>query len=193
MKDRVDEIEEFSQEALEQILIRRAAIVAKPLLEEDHGQRIELAIVRIGKDLFGLDVHSIRDIHPCTSITRLPRVPRWIVGVTNIGGHILAVLDLQSLFDLAVKEMPAKIPSNCYLIRLITGETELALLVDEVLSIESLAKSKIQEATDATRGLPTEYVRGVYDQIAGCSSLVLVLDLSNLLADPRLIIQEEIL
>jgi chemotaxis signal transduction protein len=80
-----------------------------------------------------------------------------------------------------------------YLIRISTHELELALKVDEVLVIELLPISKIQEKTDVTRNMPAEYIRGVYNHDSTVSSLVLILNLSNLLADPRLVIQEEII
>jgi purine-binding chemotaxis protein CheW len=187
-------INEISPDALEQILRQRAAQIARPIKEEEKGEQIELALIKIGKELFGIDVQSVLGIHPCGSITRLPRVPQWILGVTNISGHILAVLDLQSFLGLNPSEpQSGKAVLDTYLIRISTLEIELALLVDEVLAIETLPMSKIQETTDATRGLPPEYIRGIYRHEQGETSLVLILNMTKLLTDPRLVIEEEII
>jgi purine-binding chemotaxis protein CheW len=185
---------EVSSDILNQIFIRRAALIAMPIEEEEKGEQIELVLFRIGKELYGLDVQSILDIHPCTSITPLPRVPQWIAGLTNIGGHILAVLDLQPFLGLALPEtQKEESPTTTYLIRISAQDIELALRVDEVLAIEVLPTSKIQEKTDVTRNLPPEFVRGVYDHNSAERPLVLILNLAYLLADPRLVIQEEVL
>ena len=184
---------EGNPEVLNQILARRAALIATPLEEEEPGEQIELVLFRIGKELYGLDVQSILDIHPCKSITPLPRVPKWIAGLTNVGGHILAVLNLGSFLGLSLpQDAESNVPIDSFLIRISAKEMELALKVDEVLAIETLPISKIQEKTDVTRNMPAEYVRGVYNHDATVSSLVLILNLFNLLADPRLVIQEEI-
>jgi purine-binding chemotaxis protein CheW len=181
-------------EPLNKILARRAALIAKPLEKEETGEKIELVIFQIGKELYGLDVQCILDIHPCKKISHLPRVPQWITGLTNLGGHILAVFDLQSFFGLTPPETQnGDAPASSYLIRIASQDLELALRVDEVLAIEVLPTSKIQEKTDVTRNLPPEYVRGVYHRNSAEHPLVLILDLANLLADPRLIIQEEAL
>jgi len=191
--------DEIVPEMLEEIFARRAAMLARPLQEEEKDERVELALFRIGKELYGLDVQSIQDIHPCTSITPLPRVPRWIKGVTNLGGDILAVLDLQSFLNLSPAEAQAggasagAAPGNSYLIRIFAPEMEMALQVDEVLAIEMLSTGKILEKSDVTRGLPAEYVRGIYLRETVEKSPVLILNLAKLLADPRLIIQEEII
>jgi purine-binding chemotaxis protein CheW len=182
-----------NSDILNQIFSRRAAQIARPIEEAEKGEQVELVLFRIGKELFGLDVQSILDIHPCTSITPLPRVPQWIAGLTNIGGHILAVLDLQSFLGLASPGNPENgAAADSFLIRIAAQDIELALTVDEVLSIETLPISKIQEKTDVTRNMPAEYVRGVYDYDSSISSLVLILNISSLLSDPRLTIQEEI-
>jgi purine-binding chemotaxis protein CheW len=186
-------LHEGNPEVLNQILARRAAQIATPLEEEEQGEQIELVLFRIGKELYGLDVQSILDIHPCKRITPLPRVPTWIAGLTNVGGHILAVLNLRSFLGLGLPEDAERnAPADSFLIRISAKEMELALKVDEVLAIETLPTSKIQEKTDVTRNMPAEYVRGVYNHDSSVSSLVLILNLPSLLADPRLIIQEEI-
>jgi purine-binding chemotaxis protein CheW len=184
---------EGNPEVLNQILARRAAQIATPLEEEEQGEQIELVRFRIGKELYGLDVNSILDIHPCKSITPLPRVPKWIAGLTNIGGHILPVLNLRTFLGLGLPEAAeSSVPIDSFLIRIFAKDMELALKVDEVQAIETLPINKIQEKTDITRNMPAEYVRGVYNYDSTVSSLVLILSLSSLLADPRLIIQEEV-
>ena len=184
---------EVNPDNLEQIFVQRSALIAKPIEEGEKGEQVEMALFRIGNETYGLDVQSILDIQPRTIITPLPRVPKWITGMTNIGGHILPVLDLQSFLGLAIStDQASAAPSGFYLIRICSQDLEWALKVDEVLSIELLPTSKIQATMDVTRGLPPEYVQGVFMRNSGESSLVLILNLANLLADPRLIIQEEI-
>lgn len=74
---------------------------------------------------------------------------------------------------------------------------EIALLADDVLSVEAPPASQVLEATDTIRGIHPEYVRGVAEHWRGDAptngdGLLVVLDLPALLADERLIVHEEI-
>jgi purine-binding chemotaxis protein CheW len=196
-------VDELTEEALQQAWTRRAAQVAQTLQEQEQGEQVEVAVIQMGRERYGLEVQYIFDIRLEENITRVPRVPDWVAGVVNLRGQVLSVVDLQRYLGLtATKKTPEAGARHLLLVQ--TPQMELALLVDEVLSIQNLPASHIQEAASVVRGLPVEYVRGVYiengtDGINVTSSkgrentsLLVILNLSALLADKRLIVQEEI-
>lgn len=195
--------DDLTDEALQQTWLNRAALMAQILEEQEQGEQLEVAVIRLGRERYGIDVQYIFDIRLEENITRVPRVPAWVAGVVNLRGQVLSVVDLQRYLGLPVSEKaPEAGPRHVLLVQ--TPQMELALLVDEVLSIQNLPASHIQEAASVVRGLPVEYVRGVYiengtDGINVTSSkgrentsLLVILNLSALLADKRLIVQEEI-
>jgi purine-binding chemotaxis protein CheW len=196
-------VDELTEEALQQAWTRRAAQVAQTLQEQEQGEQVEVAVIQMGRERYGLEVQYIFDIRLEENITHVPRVPDWVAGVVNLRGQVLSVVDLQRYLGLtAIKKTPEAGARHLLLVQ--TPQMELALLVDEVLSIQNLPASHIQEAASVVRGLPVEYVRGVYiengtDGINVTSSkgrentsLLVILNLSALLADKRLIVQEEI-
>jgi chemotaxis signal transduction protein len=71
-----------------------------------------------------------------------------------------------------------------------TPDMALCLLVDEVLAVSSLLLSGLREADAGTLGLPHEYVR---DVTRWRERPLVILDLPALLADPDLIINQEII
>lgn len=193
------EIEEMDEETLQAAWARRATQIAATLQEDEQGERLEIAHIRLGHELYGLDVQYIFDIRPLEGITRVPRVPAWVAGVVNLRGHIISVLDLQRFLDLPTEEGKN---NNQHLILVQTPRMEVALLTDAVLAVESLPVNRIQEATGVIRGIPAEYVQGVVNQNGHASNgkngqnyhnLLVLLDLPTLLADPKLIVHEEII
>jgi len=70
-----------------------------------------------------------------------------------------------------------------------TPAMELVLLVDDILAVETLPLARLRESGGTLVALPGEYVQGVVEWGAG---LLVVLDLPTLLADERLIIQQEV-
>jgi hypothetical protein len=68
--------------------------MAKPLEEDEKGEKIELVLFGLEKSCTAWTYNPFL-IFILHDITPLPRVPKWIA-VDQHGGHILAVLDLQS-------------------------------------------------------------------------------------------------
>ena len=125
-------------------------------------------------------------------ITPVPRVPRWVTGVVNRRGRIFSVINLQRFFDLPAMERE-QAPQ---LLVVETPEMELALQADQVLSIESVPVSHIEDAPSTVRSLPPEFVLGITQYVNASNSsqsLVVVLDLLALMTDDRLVVHEEVL
>jgi purine-binding chemotaxis protein CheW len=195
--------DDLSDEALQQAWTRRASQMAQTLQEQEQGDQLEIAVIRLGRERYGLDVQYIFDIRLDENVTRVPRAPAWVAGVVNLRGQILSVVELQRYLGLpAVEKGPEA--STRHLLLVQTPQMELALLVDEVLSILNLPANRIQEAASVVRGLPVEYVQGVYinsdaDGVKTApsggsenTSMLMILNLPAMLADKKLIVQEEI-
>lgn len=186
--------EEFSPEMVRQIWDRRAEQLARVPEEEDVGEQIELVLIALGSEVYGLDVHHVREMGPIQRITRVPRVPDWLVGVVNLRGRIVSVLDIQRFFGLArgSDEQPGIPQESKYLVVAESAGMQVALIVDRIIAVERIAASAIREVPDTIRSLPAEYVRGTTPYGASKDTLLVVLNLSSLLEDRRLVIDEDV-
>jgi len=192
--------DDIPQEVLEQTWAQRAAEMAQIVEEGEGGEQIQIAVVRLGREVYGFETDYIYDIRQLDHITRVPRVPDWVAGVVNLRGRIVSVLDLQRFLGLPSGEQEGKVESGSrHLVVVGISTMELALVVDEVLAIESLPTNHIQDAASAVRTVQVEYMRGIVsrteaDALAGVdTALMLILDLPALLADKRLIVHEDII
>ena len=191
----------------EQILAERAARLAERLDEEDPGERMGLLLVRLGGELFGLDAQSVDRVQPVEQLTRVPRVPDWVRGVTNLRGRLLSVVDLVRFFGLPTRSLTGNgdeqgleaAEKQQYIVVIKTAEMELALLASDVLAVEDIPTGRLREAAAMVRGLRAEYVRGIAERSpdrvqanGGSDDLIVVLDLPALLQDARLIVHEEV-
>ncbi len=180
-------------EILEQIWARRAVLLAQAPVQEDEDEQIKLVLIQLGRETYGLNAQYVFEIRPARQITRVPRVPDWVAGVINLRGRVLSVLDLRRFFGLAQAETSEEeeVTSGPDLVIVETPSMKVALLTNDVLAVEALSASRVQNAADIVRGIRPEYVRGVVERRDGVGMLVM-LDLVTLLADERLIINEEI-
>ena len=181
---------------LELAWARRAAALARVPSEEEAGDQVELVFLRLGRETYGIDAQYVLDIRPALTITPVPRVPDWVAGVTNLRGRILSVTDLKRFLRLPEAETGHALQgvTTRHLVVVSVGEMELALLVDEVLAVETVLARHLEAATDAVAGIRPEYARWIiHRHVAEAAPLAVVLDLPALLSDARLIIHEEII
>lgn len=191
---------ETSLENLERIWAQRAAQLAKAPAQEEAGDRVEVVLARLGREIFGLEVQYVRDIRLARQITPVPRVPEWVTGLANLHGRILSVIDLRRFLNLPGNENEAG-EDNAGLKYLAVTETEsmeIALLVDDVLGVEALLSNPVKMEHSAMPNLPQEYIKEIVSRQGTQAhvdnpALVVILDLPALFADERLIIQEEII
>ena len=199
----MEESTEMSPEELQQIWAHRAAELAQVPDEEDEGEHIRLVMLRLGREIYGIDAQYVYYVRPADLITYVPRVPEWVAGVVNLRGRILSVVDLRRFFGLPLAEIGESDESEHgeeapYLVVVETPDMEVALLVDDVLTVEPIPMGQIQDAAGTVRGLRPEYVQGVIARGVGNAdpvekgSVLVVLDLIALLTDERLIVHEEI-
>jgi len=189
---------------IEETLARRAAKIAREIEEVEQGEQVMIVPIRLGSEVYGLDVRYVRDIRPLAYLTRVPRVPKWVAGVVNLHGRVFSVIDLLRFFGLAhVEKEDGEGETTRYLVVVEIPEMEIALLSDEVLPIGNVPVKRIQDTTNTVLGIRKEYMRGIVvdemrsertstpDKYSNFNMLV-ILDLPVLLSDKQLLVQEEI-
>lgn len=187
-------LDRTDSEAMQQVLARRAARLAASPPQQEEGKQTHMAVVHVGRELYGMELNAILEIRTMERVTRIPRVPAWIVGVTNLRGRILPVIDLRRFLDLpdADEDVPSSHhPRHLMIVR--AQDAECALVVHDILSIQSVLLRGIREADQEVRSLPPRFVRGVMDYRQGAqTATVIILDLPTLLVDESLTIHEEL-
>lgn len=135
------------------------------------------------------DVICAIDVNACTEmmdtgyITPLPRVPEYVLGVLNMRGSILPVLDLARRLKIGVGTGSSSAPGagaeeRAKVLIIHAGETHVGLLVDEVLAVEETNRSEIRMPDSQSLRLNETYVNGI---IKYKSDLVMLLNIGELL------------
>jgi purine-binding chemotaxis protein CheW len=66
--------------------------------EENH-QRLQLICLQVGKEYYALPIEQVKEIVPLSHITPVPLTRPFVLGVTNIRGNIIPVIQAELLFD----------------------------------------------------------------------------------------------
>ncbi len=211
------EIEHVDPERVRKVWAQRAARLAKVPQDEDEGEQLSLVLIQLGKEVYALEAQYVLDIRPVIQITPVPRTPDWMVGVVNLRGRIISVLDIYAFLNLpSLKEaIQPQSPHHAaqegcaYLIVVEASDIELALSADDVLAVQSVSVNQVQDVVNTMMlNIRADYVRGIVphptqestqastaseDQArAKNKAMLVILDLPTLLADKRLIIEESL-
>lgn len=140
--------------------------------------RFELLLFRLGKDaqagnreMYGINVFKVREALVMPSITPMPGAPEYVMGVANIRGQIIPVVNLPAVAGC--------VPSGLNILLVTEYERSVqGFAVEEVEEIRRLEWSRVISA-EATGGMVTSLARLDEDDEKG--RLALVLDVEQIL------------
>jgi purine-binding chemotaxis protein CheW len=138
--------------------------------DEEH-----LVIFSLGKELYGVTIHSVESIIKIQAITEVPRSASYVLGVTNLRGTVVPVLDLRRRFNLQFTETTP----NTRIIIVNAEGSKVGIVVDEVTEVLKVTRNSIQPAPPLSTTVESAFING----IAKISDrLVILLDLEKVLA-----------
>jgi purine-binding chemotaxis protein CheW len=127
------------------------ALVAQGTSSSGSGQTqaagsstIRAAIISLGGELFTIDLKSVREVFVVESITPVPGMPSGLVGVTNLRGAVIPLLDLRPMFALNSDA------TLRYAVVVKHGNWQVGVLVDTVPEIRTIAKDQFLPAPAGT-------------------------------------------
>ena len=98
------------------------------------------AIISLGGELFTIDLKSVREVFVIESITPVPGMPSGLVGVTNLRGTVIPLLDLRPMFALN-QDPPLR-----YAVVVKHDTWQVGVMVDTVPEIRTLSKEQFLPA-----------------------------------------------
>ncbi|NIQ96646.1 MAG: chemotaxis protein CheW [Desulfuromonadales bacterium] len=115
----------------------------------------------LGEDIFGVEVTQVREILDYTSVTKVPQTPDFMLGVINLRGSVVPVVDLRAKFGLPPVD---KTRDTCIIVMEIEIEGEstvLGAVADAVQEVMDLAEEQIEPAPRIGTRLKTEFIYGM--------------------------------
>jgi purine-binding chemotaxis protein CheW len=139
------------------------------------GDEEHLVIFTLGKELYGVTIHAVESIIKLQSITQVPRTAAFILGVTNLRGTVVPVLDLRRRFNLPDCENT----TNTRIVIVNAEGSKVGIVVDEVTEVLKVSRNAIQPPPPMSTTIESAFING----IARINDrLVILLDLEKVLA-----------
>jgi len=125
----------------------------KGLLKDKH---LTLITFYLGDFIFGIPAEKVVEINKDLEITPVPLADDFILGIMNLRGQIVTVIDLQ-------KKIKLQGDLNYRLNLIIKKDNELlSFLVEKIGDILEVPIAKLEETPDRIEGLDRDYIENIY-------------------------------
>ncbi|MEZ4751991.1 MAG: chemotaxis protein CheW [Bdellovibrionota bacterium] len=106
---------------------------------------------------YGLPIGSVKEISTVAEVTPVPRVPKFVLGVMNLRGKIIPVIDLRIRFEVEVTTFTR---DTCIVI--VEGsQGEVGLVVDKVEEVLNFAEAQVKAPPAMGSDAFMKYVNGI--------------------------------
>ncbi|RNC73320.1 MAG: purine-binding chemotaxis protein CheW [Desulfuromonadales bacterium] len=164
------------------ILKARAATLAKDSLDGETTEgNLEILEFLLAYERYGIEMSFVRETCPLRDLTPLPCTPPFVLGLINVRGEIVSVIDLKKFFDL-----PEKGLTDLNKVVIVHDDaTTFGILADEIIGVGMVSGDAIQPSLPTLTGIRDEYLKGITGE------RTIILDGNRILTDRRLIVNDE--
>jgi purine-binding chemotaxis protein CheW len=161
---------------------------ARALAQEHQGEegtlqsRLEVVEFLLASERYGIELKYISEIHALSEFTPLPGTPAFVLGLTNVRGKILSVIDIKKLFDLAGRGLTDL--NKVIVVR--SHQMELGILADAVLGVRTIPLNEFQTSLPTLTGIRAEYLKGI------TKDPLVVLDVAKILSDEKIVVNDDV-
>lgn len=150
------------------------------LFDEDEACEplIRWVTFQLGHEVYGVLVKQVREILRINNISPVPGAPDYIVGITNIRGNVVSVIDGRRRINLP----PAEYTDLSRMIVMESEDDIVAVVVDNVTDIIDLPESAIDSSPKLNKSNNSKYVSGV---IANSKQLIIILDSEKFITEEQ--------
>lgn len=131
----------------------------------------------IDREVFAVEVHQVREILDVPAIARLPNAPAYLLGMIDVRGECVPVIDLRAKLGFPLAEHTAHTRILVLEVDAFERRLVLGLLVDRVFEVTPLDGGGVEAPPDIGIRWRSEYIRGVGRRGA---AFVVVFDLARL-------------
>jgi purine-binding chemotaxis protein CheW len=132
----------------------------------------------LGNETFGVEILRVREIRGWTAVTRIPYAPPYVLGVLNLRGTLVPVMDLRMRFALERVQYTKVTVIIVLSVYSSAGRREVGIVVDGVSDVVDVDAANVKQAPDLGTKLATEYISGL---VPVGARMVVLLDVDRLI------------
>lgn len=134
---------------------------------------------KLERETYGINVTQVREVLRMTEIAPVPGAPNYVLGIINLRGNVVTVMDARKRLNLPSVETD---DASRIVIIEVDGQ-EVGILVDSVAEVVDLPNSEIEPAPSVGNDETSRYIQGVTSRDG---QLLILVDLNKLLTQEEM-------
>ncbi|MFC3095025.1 chemotaxis protein CheW [Alteromonas sediminis] len=145
-------------------------------MSDSNDEILQWVTYRLGEETYGINVMQVQEVLRYTEIAPVPGAPDYVLGIINLRGNVVTVIDTRARFGLDSTE----ITDNTRIVIIESDEQVVGILVDSVAEVVYLRSSEIDSAPNVGTEESAKFIQGVSNREG---ELLILVDLNKLLSD----------
>ncbi|MGY0613997.1 chemotaxis protein CheW [Vibrio sp. FJH11] len=131
---------------------------------------------QLEEETYGINVMQVREVLRYTEIAPVPGAPDYVLGIINLRGNVVTVIDTRSRFGL----IEGEVTDNTRIIVIESERQVIGILVDSVAEVVYLRSSEIDTTPSVGTDESAKFIQGVSNRDG---KLLILVDLNKLLTE----------
>ncbi|EOX3978154.1 chemotaxis protein CheW [Vibrio alginolyticus] len=144
--------------------------------DASNDEVLQWVTFQLGEETYGINVMQVREVLRYTEIAPVPGAPDYVLGIINLRGNVVTVIDTRSRFGL----MEGEVTDNTRIIVIESERQVIGILVDSVAEVVYLRSSEIDTTPSVGTDESAKFIQGVSNRDG---KLLILVDLNKLLTD----------
>ena len=141
-------------------------------------------------ETYGVDIQRVNEIRGWSAVNRIPQTPPHVLGVLNLRGSIVPIVDLRVHFNLPSAEFTPLTVIIVLSVRTAGGSSEFGLVVDSVSDVVDVRGEDTKETPDMGNQHDSDFIESLAS-VAG--RMLILLDVDALIGrDPSLQVSDSL-
>ncbi|MCP1675580.1 purine-binding chemotaxis protein CheW [Natronocella acetinitrilica] len=128
----------------------------------------------LGDETYGIDVMRVQEVLPMSEIAPVPGAPSYVLGIINLRGNVVTVIDTRMRFGLGSRESD----DAARIVVIETGDQVAGILVDSVAEVINVDPTEVDTAPNVGNEESSRYIHGV---VSRGQDLLILVDVNRLL------------
>jgi len=139
-------------------------------------QELRWVTFRLENEKYGINVMQVQEVLRVSEIAPVPGAPDYVLGIINLRGNVVTVIDTRKRFGLIPKEMD----DSTRIVIIESDDQVVGILVDSVAEVVDLRVSEMEAAPNVGTEESAKFIQGVASHD---NELLILVDLNRLLSD----------
>lgn len=144
--------------------------------DSDDDEVLQWVTFRLANETYGINVMQVQEVLRFSDIAPVPGAPQYVLGIINLRGNVVTVIDTCQRFGLS----PIELTDNTRIVIIETNHQVIGILVDAVAEVVYLRRSEIESTPNVGNEESAKFIQGVTHRD---DELLILVDLNKLLGE----------